>query len=412
MVWCYVGHILQMLTIVSTILGCHGDYGVCGRKEFAYFFDRLTGTTPGYAPGIGHFKFMIINNEEYIKAIYDTQLQRSPDVFIAAQLAKITPGIIPSNTMLNLNTDDPERVKRRALISEAFAALKRHPTRPSLIVPSWASVNADDDIIVRLTALNIFKWMFDIELDDMHVDMLMEFQKVTGPIALGLSTGSVEQAESIKRIYTAMEAKVAASETGQRFMTLASEKGMNTTERLHELTAVLMFAGVGGTSSYTVSTIKLLRSNPERYVPLYLANKSAFLKEAARLYPPVGGLAIVAREGRSVPMSGDLAGLNLTFTPGEIGGAWIPSANTDPAVFGGAERSATYAQSFDPQRDNLNKIMTWNGMLDDIERGFAPPGTPGHAPRACPGAIFALQMCEKLVDYFLPTAHAQGSTEL
>ena len=51
---------------------------------------------------------------------YDVQLRRDPDIFISAHLSKLTPGIIPRNTVLNLNTDDPERLARRQLMSDVL----------------------------------------------------------------------------------------------------------------------------------------------------------------------------------------------------------------------------------------------------------------------------------------------------
>merc|ERR1712146_457734 len=98
-----------------------------------------------------------------------------------------------------------------------------------------------------------------------------------------------------------------------------------------------------------------------------------------------------------------MTGRQLKVKKGENGALWIPSANKDVMLFGGPNYSEEYAWEFDPTRENLDKIFTWNGLLDDIERGWAPvPGTAGHSPRACPGAIFAIQMVEKVVDYFLP----------
>merc|ERR1711918_227463 len=136
---------------------------------------------------------------------------------------------------------------------------------------------------------------------------------------------------------------------------------------------------------------------------MYLADKVAFLKESARLNPPVGGIVLPSHMDVDVTVDGDLAGTRLKFSAGEDGALWIPNANKDPKVFGGASQSVEYAFKFDPTRENLDKIMTWNGLLDDIERGWAPvPGTKGYPPRACPGAIFAIQMVEKVVDYFLP----------
>lgn len=254
-----------------------------------------------------------------------------------------------------------------------------------------------------MVGLNLLKWVFDVEVEDRHIDMMLEFNRITGPIALGLKRGSEEEAEDVKAIYTEIKQVLRETAVGKNFMDLGLAKGMDMEERLHELVAVFLFAGFGGTSVYVQSTVERIRRDPDTMVPLYLNDKVAFLKESARLAPPVGGLlGRSGQDGSFVLTDGDFAGQTLEYKKGDEIMLWIPTANKDPNVFGGPEKSIAYAYKFDPTRENLNKIMTWNGDLEDIERGWAPPGTEGHAPRHCPGAIVAIQLCEKLVDFFLP----------
>jgi hypothetical protein len=407
-----VGTPLLRVTLISTIVACKGDYGICGRAELGQFFTRLGGPDVGYSPGFGHLNFVVDNHATYLDWIYSTELRRDPNIFIGAKLDQIHDGIIPHNTVLNLGTGDPEHTKRRQLISDAVGALARHPSRPTLITPGWAEKTGDEKIIMRLTGLNIFNWMFDIKLEDMHLDMLMEFNAVSGPIALGLGAGDQDTADTVQHIIKTLKAVIGDSQTGKNFVKMSDSRGYNTDERLTELTAVLMFAGFGGTSAYAVQTIERIRSDPALYVPMYLKDKVAFLKESARLNPPVGGIVLPSHLDMDVTMGGDMSGKQVKFSKDDLGVLWIPNANKDPKVFGGPDNSAEYALKFDPTRENLNKIMTWNGLLDDIENGYAPvPGTKGHAPRACPGAIFAIQIVEKVVDYFLPTADGKH-TEL
>merc|ERR1739841_474477 len=124
------------------------------------------------------------------------------------------------------------------------------------------------------------------------------------------------------------------------------------------------------------------------------------MKESARINPPVGGIVYAHRKDATLGRtSGRKPNINVTVKNGDLAFLWILSANTDPSVFGGKEKSSDYAFSFDPSRDNLGKIVSWNGLMDDLENGWAVPGTPRHAPRGCPGAIFALQMCTKVVEF-------------
>ena len=68
-----------------------------------------------------------------------------------------------------------------------------------------------------------------------------------------------------------------------------------------------------------------------RYVPLYLADKQAFLKESARLQPPVGELVVVAGADSTHRLTGDLK-RDLEIKSGSMGVLWIPNANKDPKV--------------------------------------------------------------------------------
>eukprot|EP01065_Artemidia_motanka_P032855 TRINITY_DN39828_c0_g1_i1.p1 TRINITY_DN39828_c0_g1~~TRINITY_DN39828_c0_g1_i1.p1 ORF type:complete len:483 (+),score=127.10 TRINITY_DN39828_c0_g1_i1:212-1450(+) len=398
-------------SLIYTIAACNFDYSVCGRAEIASFLTRLYGWQPGIGPAFLQYDHVVLSHAEYVRMIYDVKLKRSPDIFILGNISQLVPGVVPRNTMLQLGTDDPERVKRRAVISEALGALKRHPRRPDLIIPPGVTRAGNSSEVAAVTGVNIFKWLFDVDLTEEHVRMLSEYDAIAGPVAL-FGRSSEDGAARAKEIYRTFGDLVGGSEIGRNFMRLAEERGMDASERLHELVCVVLFAGYGGTSTYTTTTVKRIRADPQRYVPMYKKDRDAFLKESARLAPPVGGLVYVAGpcEGDACDLSvgGELKGVKAKLTPGKLAVAFIPSANKDPSVFGGKSQSEAYALEFDPTRENLDKIMTWNGLLNDIEAGHAPPGTPGHAPRACPGAIFALQMCERVVDYFLPTAQGEG----
>eukprot|EP00756_Hemistasia_phaeocysticola_P047466 Hpha_TRINITY_DN2169_c0_g1::TRINITY_DN2169_c0_g1_i1::g.42367::m.42367 len=397
-------HRATQVSLIGTIIACGGDYGVCGRAEIGGFLSRLAGWEGGKGPGFLQFAEVVVSHEEYVKMIYDTKFQRSKDIFISGNITTIVPGYVPLDTFLQLATDSPERVSRRALMSEAIGALKRHPTRPALSVPSFVTPEGrrNDSQVAGLTGKSLFQWMFGVDLSDSDVEMLAEYNSLTGGVALGLSQGSEEGATRVKEIYARVQSLLRDSEIGRGFLKQAEERGMNPDARLEELVGVVLFAGYGGTSAFTTSTIRRINRDPSLYVPMYLKNKAAFLKESARLEPPVGGLVYVSGSTHTNKYGGDLKGWSSEVKKGDLAVAWIPTANKDPRVFGGRAKSEAYAYQFDPTRENLDQIMTWNGLLQDIENGHAPPGTPGHAPRACPGAIFALQLCEKVVDYFLP----------
>ena len=65
------------------------------------------------------------------------------------------------------------------------------------------------------------------QLDDALLDRLMDFNSVTGPIALGLASGNAEQALRIQNTYQMLESKIAASQTGKNFKEAAEKRGMD-----------------------------------------------------------------------------------------------------------------------------------------------------------------------------------------
>jgi hypothetical protein len=66
------------------------------------------------------------------------------------------------------------------------------------------------------------------------------------------------------------------------------------------------------------------------------------------------------------------------------------------------------AMEFNPKRENLDKVLNWNGPEHLV--GWNAEGF-GKAPRGCPGHDLSQKMIEKVVNIFLKTAEEQ-KTEL
>jgi len=117
------------------------------------------------------------------------------------------------------------------------------------------------------------------------------------------------------------------------------------------------------------------------------------LKEAARLGTSPNALTIISSEEMKFNMGG--AEYSIPENTGLINLSMV--INRDPNVFGGPEKSQEYANTFHPDRENLDQIVNWNGL----ERYVAAHNSE-RAPRYCPGHDMAFFMCEAIVNRFKP----------
>ena len=85
----------------------------------------------------------------------------------------------------------------------------------------------------------------------------------------------------------------------------------------------------------------------------------------------------------------------------------LSTANRDPHVFGGRANSKAVANSFNPNRpeEELKKILSWNGVHEQV--------MTGDAPRGCIGYHVSFDVATKIITKFLPAvgAETQETTE-
>eukprot|EP00466_Bigelowiella_natans_P019697 jgi/Bigna1/82246/fgenesh1_pg.89_\ len=132
---------------------------------------------------------------------------------------------------------------------------------------------------------------------------------------------------------------------------------------------------------------------PQSQIPLYKKDKLRYLKESARLQPPVTSVTHTVAEDKKVSMGNGLE--PVAVAKGTTVQVIIATANSDPAVFGGKYRSKKYAETFDPSRENLDKIVSWNGVEMSVQSR--------EGPRWCLGHDLSLDVATKILDYILPT---------
>ena len=136
-----------------------------------------------------------------------------------------------------------------------------------------------------------------------------------------------------------------------------------------------MFAGLGGTYHLTSHTISRIRSDPDRYIPMYERDPQSFILEQARIDPPVTSYSSLTRTVTDLYVwpYGTLKA--PVGTPQQM---TIATANRDLGVFGGKSQDQSYADKFDPTRENLDLVLSWNGVESEVAKHNAPRGCPGH----------------------------------
>jgi energy-coupling factor transporter transmembrane protein EcfT len=217
-----------------------------------------------------------------------------------------------------------------------------------------------------------------------------------------------------------------------------------------------MFAGMLGTTHLVTHTLERIRARPDVYVAAWKKNTRSFLLESARVDPPVTSVTAVLGEGKLwkhfvlrpsslahtltqffttvlffscsffsfvplVPFFLLLLLLLLLFFPpsdqvldigigkgqgtgfkrlkllkGTTMQLTLSTANRDPHVFGGRANSKVVANSFNPNRpqEELNKILSWNGVHEQV--------MTGEAPRGCIGYHVSFDVATKIITKFLP----------
>eukprot|EP00286_Rhodomonas_abbreviata_P001119 CAMPEP_0181288858 /NCGR_PEP_ID=MMETSP1101-20121128/566_1 /TAXON_ID=46948 /ORGANISM="Rhodomonas abbreviata, Strain Caron Lab Isolate" /LENGTH=1147 /DNA_ID=CAMNT_0023393027 /DNA_START=146 /DNA_END=3589 /DNA_ORIENTATION=+ len=149
-----------------------------------------------------------------------------------------------------------------------------------------------------------------------------------------------------------------------------------------------------GNHHLATHALQRLKSEPERYLPLWKRSPVDFLHEQARVDPPVSAVTGVLGEEKSIEL---VEAGNVTFPPGTTRQLVISTANMDPSVFGGPHHSKKYATVFDPSRSH-DEILSWNGRLADVKEF--------KAPRGCPGYRLSMGLAKSLVSVFLPASEA------
>merc|ERR1711904_752086 len=172
--------------------------------------------------------------------------------------------------------------------------------------------------------------------------------------------------------------------------------------RLEEAVWIGMFAGYGGTGNLAYETIRFILKDPRKWGDLFTQDKAAFMLEAARLFPPVGGMNPFAfREPRTITFPEKLGRPPKEISKDFIAMTSTSGANRDPTVY-------EDPLAFKPGRKNALKVLTWNNEIGEIRKCKTVAGCP-EAPRGCPGTHLSLRVATRVVESFVDGLSYQAS---
>jgi len=312
-----------------------------------------------------------------------------------------------NKVLINFATGDPEWFKRRQLLADGLDALSISPKKPSpLKIPpgvdsgiaaSLANTFKGDILtfnrfkraVFATVGLNLYWKLFRADITE-ELDEHFEYDEIWGPGVLGVPI-TASKAARMGEIRAKIRAKVFAGPVAPDFMKLAAERGMDGKQRLSEMIWIAMFAGYGGTSTLAFETMRMIIKDPARFVPMYHKDPRAFMIEAARHHPSVGGQNPSAfKEDTNVTLAN---GHTMHVKAGDPVLVFTSGANFDPTVF-------ENPKEFIPNRLNSDKLMSWNNELGAFAKCPSVAGCP-EAPRGCPGTWLSLRIATQAVDYFI-----------
>ena len=173
----------------------------------------------------------------------------------------------------------------------------------------------------------------------------------------------------------------------------AAENRKSQLEVLRLISLVFSVAGSAAPAKLAYAVIQKLWSNKEQNVPLFKKNPHNFIKECARLDKVVPMVNVLATDEIIEEIQADFQKNNRPIripkdTPIHCS---IVNANRDPNVFENPDQ-------FLPERLDLNKMIVWNGVEEDImkhDKNKRPL-------RYCPGHDLSLNVIQYVVKQFLP----------
>jgi len=318
----------------------------------------------------------------------------------------------------------PERCMGRSTLiyvstGEAHAKARQFLLRNLRGLSHWSSellpeplavgdfTQADEKWIKRAIARNLWFNLFGEKPDQELETNLYSYWSWGGTCVLGATFDKLTLgyfSKKVLNIRTKVYAAALATQVGKELhKTAVTKDGYSKAESdamLMQLVDGFMFAGLLGTGHLVTHTLERIRQSPAIYVPMWHKNPKSFLLESARVDPPVTSVTAVLGEEQELSIASGWGGTGFLKTRVPNGSTVqlvISEANVDPSVFGGSGKTVQRALEFDPlgrSEQELNQILSWNGVHEQV--------TKGTAPRGCLGYHVSFDIATKIISRFLP----------
>eukprot|EP00658_Telonema_sp_P-2_P037767 TRINITY_DN2714_c0_g1_i3.p1 TRINITY_DN2714_c0_g1~~TRINITY_DN2714_c0_g1_i3.p1 ORF type:complete len:386 (+),score=94.70 TRINITY_DN2714_c0_g1_i3:53-1210(+) len=299
-----------------------------------------------------------------------------------------------SGWQLTTSTDDPKHSRVRQILHDAVEGLTvdPHAKRDLLLPPGLTDLDqADKDVLANIVGMNLWSRMFGLNQWSATLEALFTEYGAKGALcAVGIYKGDkLRVAEIVNEVGAAIE----KTQVGQAILRMSTEGStpLDPAKVINMVAFGFLFAGVGGSSHLTASSVARLRSDPALYVPMFKKNPQNFIVEQARIDPPVTSYNSLLQE----TVDATIMGKPMKLLKGTNKQNFIATANRDPAVFENGD-------IFNPDRANLDKVLSWNGPEDLVGLG--------KAPRGCPGHDIAQVVAKQVIRHFLPTQSKTGGS--
>jgi hypothetical protein len=309
-------------------------------------------------------------------------------------------------TTIFLSSDNPEMKLGREIIFQWLHAFPYHlhENNPevrfylSRLVPRQIDQQPDQNIVYQAVGEVMFFLATGGELRKHEREAFIDCVK--NPLIFFpnwfnfLLAGHYLERKNLNSYYTLLQA---FSRYADRQALRAAFKAAGTQksqlEVLKLVAIVFSIAGSAAPAKLAFAVIEKLWSNKEKNVPLFKKNPQNFIKECARLDKVVPMVNVLATNEIANEIETDFHNNNHPIkipehTPIHCS---LVNANRDKNIFQNPDE-------FLPERPDLNKIIVWNGVEEDImnkDKSKRPI-------RYCPGHDLSLDVIQYVAEQFLP----------
>lgn len=331
------------------------------------------------------------------------------------------PDLFPTNLLIFLPTGGQEShwYQMRHLLHAFFldTGLKDYRTRmtelPGKVREDWKNPKLEDlsdlPLVQRMVSKCIFWMMFGKWVSDVDADVLAKWRTLASQFILprlvhrflfnlGIKKVKQTRAETVEIVKKYGVDGVFYTMNGQ-----LGEKYRKKTvvELCDEVMFAIGFAGIGGTCAAVESVGSFLQckipaesaakhikwgqyDTSEKMVAKYKANPEKYIKETCRMDPPVTSATTALMADTKITLKGK----EYTFPKHLLNQYVLSMANRDESVFKDVK-----PEVFEPDREHLNKALTWNGAFGASDEG--------DFPRICPGRYLSLDVTTTIVHHAL-----------